>query len=242
MDLKLVISNIYKSYDGKPVLKDCSFSFDRSGTYVLIGPNGSGKSTFFRICGLLEDPDEGEVNYFSGVHILKRDIELRRRITLLLPKVGIFNTTVFKNAAYGLRIRGTKGPKIKEKVDKALEFVGLIHKKNQNALTLSSGETQRLGIARAMVIEPEIFFLDEPVASVDQENTEIIEDIILKMKKEERSIVVIATHDMAQAKRLADRLLLMKDGKITSSSLSSCSIFSEELLESKVSPALSLSR
>lgn len=217
MNLKLTVSNVCKNYDGKPILKNCSFSFDRSGTYILMGPNGSGKSTYFRICALLEDPDAGEVNYFSGADILRKDIELRRRITLLLPKVGVFNTTVFKNAAYGLRIRGMKGPEIREKVDKALEFVGLNHKKKQNALTLSSGETQRLGIARAMVIKPEFLFLDEPMASVDQENTEIIEDILLRMKKQEKSIVVIATHDIAQAERLADWLLLMKDGRIVPS-------------------------
>lgn len=216
MDMKLTVSNIYKSYDGKPILKDCFFSFEKSGTYVLMGPNGSGKSTFLRICALLEGPDKGEINYFSGTNILQKNIELRRRLTLLLPRVGVFNTTVFKNVAYGLRIREMKGNEIKEKVDKALEFVGLTHKKNQNALVLSSGETQRLGIARAMVIEPEILFLDEPTASVDQENTVVIEDIILRMKKKGGSIVVIATHDMPQAKRLADRLLLMKDGRIVS--------------------------
>jgi len=217
MSLLLKVSDIYKKYDGKPILKNCSFSFDRNGTYVLMGPNGSGKSTFFRICALLENPDKGEINYFSGTNILKKDIELRRRVTLLLPKVGVFNTTVFKNAAYGLKIRGMKGPEIKEKVDKALEFVGLIHKRKQNALTHSSGETQRLGIARAIVIEPEVFFLDEPTASVDQENTEIIEDIVVRMKRRGNSIVIIATHDVAQAERLADWLLLMKDGKIVSS-------------------------
>jgi tungstate transport system ATP-binding protein len=214
MDMKLIASNIYKSYDGKPVLKDCSFSFEESGTYVLMGPNGSGKSTLFRICALLEAPDKGEVNYFSGKDILRKNIELRRRITLLLPRIGVFNTTVFKNVAYGLRIRGMKGNEIKEKVDKAMEFVGLTHKKTQNALLLSSGETQRMGIARAIVIEPEILFLDEPTASVDQENTAIIEDIILRMKKKGGSIVVIATHDIAQAERLEDRLFLMKEGRI----------------------------
>lgn len=214
MDLRLTVSNIYKSYDGRPVLNNCSFSFERSGTYVLMGPNGSGKSTFLRISALLESPDKGEVNYFSGKYILKEDIELMRRITLLLPRVGVFNTSVFKNVAYGLKIRGLKVGEINEKVYKALEFVGMSHKSRQNALTLSSGETQRLGIARAMVIEPEILFLDEPTASVDLENTILIEDIILKMKKKGDSIVIITTHDMSQAEKLADWLLLMKDGKI----------------------------
>jgi len=214
MGLAFTISHVYKSYHGKPVLNDCSFSFEKSGTYILTGPNGSGKSTFFRICALLEDPDRGDVNYLSEGSAVAKTIELRRRITLLLPRVGVFNTTVFKNVAYGLMIRGINRDEMTERGMKALDFVGLKHKTNQKALTLSSGETQRLGIARAIVIEPEILFLDEPTASVDLENTEIIEDIILKMKKIGKSIVVITTHNMVQAERLADWLLLMKDGKI----------------------------
>lgn len=215
MSLELIITNIFKRYDREPVLKDCSFSFNKSGTYVLTGPNGSGKSTFLRICSLLEEPDRGEVNFYSEGVLVKKDIELKRRITLLLPKIGVFNTTVFKNIAYGLKIRGLMGHIIEERVKKALDFVGLIRKKNQKALTLSSGETQRLGIARALVIEPEIIFLDEPTASVDQKNTEIIEDIILKMKSDGKSTVVITTHDISQAERLADKLLILQNGKIT---------------------------
>lgn len=214
MSLKLSVTNICKSYNGKPVLKDCSVSFDSAGIYILMGPNGSGKSTFLRICALLENPDEGRINYFSENNILKRDIELKRRITLVLPRVGVFNTTVFTNAAYGLKIRGMGHYEIEKKVNTALEFVGLAHKKNHNALTLSSGEAQRLGIARAMVIEPEALFLDEPTASVDQENTEIIENIILNMKGKNGSTVIIATHDISQAERLAGRMLLMQDGKV----------------------------
>ena len=215
MSLRLNISNVWKSYNGKPVLNACSFSFDKNGVYVLTGHNGSGKSTLLRICALIESPDNGEVNYFSGDNIISKDIGLRRRITLVLPGIGVFNTTVFNNAAYGLRIRGDKSRGIERKVNDVLKFVGLIHKKNHNALTLSSGETQRLGIARAMVIEPEMLFLDEPTASIDNENTKIVEDIILNMKKEGRSKIIIATHDMLQAKRLADCMLLMDEGKIS---------------------------
>ena len=217
MGLTLEISSIYKSYDGKPVLQDCSFPFEKTGTYVLMGSNGCGKSTLFRICASLEEPDKGEVNYLSGGILIEKNMNLRRRITLLLPKVGVFNTTVFKNVAYGLTIRGISKDEITERVVNALDFVGLVHKKNQKALTLSSGEMQRLGIARAMVIEPEILFLDEPTASVDQENTKIIEDIILRMKKMGKSIVIITTHDINQAKRLADCLLFIKDGRIVTS-------------------------
>jgi len=217
MNVRLEVSHLYKSYDGKSVLRDCSFSFDKAGTYVVMGANGSGKSTFFRICALLEDPDRGDVNYWSENTLLQKNIGLRRRITLLLPRIGVFNTTVFRNVAYGLKIRGLKRGQMKEKVDKALEFVGLMHKKEQNALTLSSGETQRLGIARAIVVEPEVLYLDEPTAFVDEENKEIIEDIILRLKKSGNSLVIINTHDRIQAEKLGDWLLLMRDGKIVSS-------------------------
>jgi tungstate transport system ATP-binding protein len=103
---------------------------------------------------------------------------------------------------------------VEERVRRTIAFVGLEKRRDQNALTLSSGETQRLGIARALVLEPEILFLDEPTASVDQENTEIIESIIGAMKKDGRTAVIMTTHDREQAERLADRLLLLKHGSI----------------------------
>ncbi len=213
MSLRLTVTNICKSYNSKSVLKDCSVSFNRGGIYVLMGLNGSGKSTFLRICSLLENPDKGEIKYFSEENFLQNNIELRRKITLVLPKVGIFNTTVFKNAAYGLSIRGAGKEEIEEKVSKILNFTGLAHKRNHNALTLSSGEAQRLGIARAMVIEPEVLFLDEPTVSVDEENTEIIENIILDLKETGRSTVIITTHDIMQAERLSDKVLILRNGR-----------------------------
>jgi tungstate transport system ATP-binding protein len=214
MSLELSSSNIFKSYDGEPVLRGCSFNFDRRQTYVLMGGNGSGKSTFLRICALIEEPDGGELIFSDDGISVEKNLELRRRITLLLPRIGVFNTTVYKNIAYGLRIRRLEEKEIRKRVNGALDFVGLAHKKSQKALTLSSGEMQRLGIARAMVIRPEIMFLDEPTASIDQRNTEIIEEIILNLKKEQRSIAIVTTHDATQAKRLADRLLVMHEGKI----------------------------
>jgi len=228
MSLRLALSNINKNYNGKSVLQDCSFSFDKNEIYILMGPNGSGKSTFLRICALLEEPDRGEVNYFSGDTplnpplvrgevkggILKKDIELKRKITLVLPKIGVFNTTVFKNVAYGLKVRGMRSIEVEDKIQKALELVGLTDKKNQNALSLSSGETQRLGIARALVIEPEVLFLDEPTASLDPRSTTIIEETILNIKKENRLTIIMVTHNIFQAKRLADDVLFMYEGGI----------------------------
>lgn len=213
MSLGLATLNVRKSYGGNDVLKDCSFSFSENRIYVLTGANGCGKSTFLRICCLLEEPDSGEIRYFSQGSTIEKDLTLRRRISLVLPKVGIFNATVFRNVSYGLTIRGIKGERAEKEVLKALEFVGLTHKRNQKAITLSSGETQRLGIARALVIQPEILFLDEPTASVDQRNTGIIEEIVLGMKNESIT-VIMTTHDAGQAERLADTHIQIKDGRV----------------------------
>jgi len=212
--VKLLISHIRKDYDGRPVLKDCSYSFSDPGVYVLMGPNGCGKSTLLRISSLLERPDGGDLLFQDNGAPLVQDISLRRRMTLVLPRTGVFNTTVSNNVAYGLSIRNLQKHAIKDNAQKALAFVGLEHKAKQNARTLSSGETQRLGIARALAIGPEILFLDEPTASVDEENTAIIEAIIANLKKDGRTMVIMTTHDRDQAERLADRLLIIERGSL----------------------------
>ncbi|MBW1650062.1 MAG: ATP-binding cassette domain-containing protein [Deltaproteobacteria bacterium] len=215
--MKLTVSNIYKNYNNTTILNNLTYSFKSDSIYVIMGENGVGKSTFLRICALIENPDAGKIIYYKQDKALKNDIETRRRITLLLPKVGIFNTSVYKNAAYGLKVRGMGKNKIKETACEALDFVGLLHKKDQNALTLSSGETQRLGIARALAFKPEFIFLDEPTASVDYKNTKLIEGIIKKLKKTTGATIIMTTHEKEQAIRVGDKILIIEDTKIRSS-------------------------
>ena len=214
MGLNLEVVRLVKSYNGQAVLRECSFGFEPGRTYALLGPNGSGKSTFLRIAALLEPPDAGAVRYWDNGVELPHDLGLRRRITLLLPRIGVFNASVFHNVAYGLKIRGRSGQEVEDRVNEALGSVGLLHKQRQNGLDLSSGETKRLGIARALVIEPEVFYLDEPTANLDQKNAEIIEEIIFSMKTAGKSTIIVVTHDPAQARRLGDHPLVMHHGRI----------------------------
>lgn len=214
MGLTLELSRISKSYNDQQVIRDCSFTFAKGGAYVIMGPNGSGKSTLLRIAALLERPDQGEVKFLNGVTPLNHNIDLKRRLTMVFPRVGVFNTTVAKNVAYGLQIRGMSWEESKERVERALEVVRLTHKKDQRALTLSSGETMRLGLARALAIEPDVLFLDEPTTSIDVANTEIIEQVLLKISQDKKLTLIIVTHDAAQAQRFQGRLLLMQNGKL----------------------------
>ena len=212
--MNLHIDHIRKSYEDREILADCSFAFTGSGVFVLRGANGCGKSTLLRICSLLELPDSGEIRFLDDGSPLPVTTALRRRLTLVLPRTGVFNTSVFHNVAYGLRIRGIGKSGIEAKVKNALSFVGLEQKARQHARTLSSGETQRMGLARALAIDPEILLLDEPTASVDDENTGIIESIIRELNKNGRTMIIMTTHDRDQAERLADRLLTIRNGKL----------------------------
>ncbi len=212
--LKVSLSGISKKYNGRYVLKDCSYAFEQGKIYTVIGPNGSGKSTLLRIASSLEPPDEGHVTYHDGSSTIENNIMLMRRMTLVFPTPTLFNTTVFKNITYGLRIRGLSRNDVAHRVERVLMDVRLMDKINQNALTLSTGERQRLALARAIVLEPEIIFLDEPTASLDPHSVVIIEDIIRGLKKGSQPTIIMSTHNMFQAQRLADRVLFLYEGTI----------------------------
>jgi tungstate transport system ATP-binding protein len=215
MSIILNLKDISKSYGGKSVLTNCTFRFKKRGIYVLRGSNGAGKSTLLRICAMLEMPDKGDISFYSpdGSHLIKNNI-LQRKISLVLPKVGVFNRSVAANVAYPLKIRQIPKNEMIRRVEQILETVGLYHKKNQPALTLSSGETQRMGMARALVIKPKILFLDEPTASIDDENTRIIENLLKNLKQTGRTTIIMTTHDSGQAHRVGDHLLWLKHGRL----------------------------
>jgi tungstate transport system ATP-binding protein len=216
MGLSLELHRIAKAYNGQEILRDCSWVFEEGLTQVIMGLNGSGKSTLLRICALLEPPDRGRVSYLVDKKTLAPDLELKRRLTLLLPSVGVFNTSVFHNVAYGLKIRGVNRREIEKRVMAILEVVGLGERRRQRALDLSTGQAKRLGLARALVLEPEVILLDEPTASLDQENSEIIESIIRKVKAERKAAIIMVTHDPAQAERLGDHVFMLRNGKLES--------------------------
>ncbi len=216
MGLRLELSQISKAYNGLAVLQDCSLNCAAGRATVLMGDNGAGKSTLLRIAALLEEPDQGQVRYFSGERLLAHNLELKRRLTLVLPKLGLFNASVYDNVAYGLKVRGLPRGVIEARVGEVLELVGLADKRQQRALELSSGQAKRLGLARALVLNPEVLFLDEPTTFLDRWNREIIEQGLTEIIKNRDLTLVLVTHDLEQARRLGDRLVVLDAGKIVS--------------------------
>jgi len=216
----LEVKNIKKTYDTKTVLDIDYFSFLEGKIYALVGPNGSGKTTFLNILNLLEKPDEGQI-FFWGQEINNKEsnsnsdiLKIRRRMTLVNQDPFLFHSTVYDNLAYGLKIRGIPPQVQQERIRGALNKVGLPGFENRKAYQLSGGEAQRVVIARALVLEPEILFLDEPTANVDQRHLEIVEKIIQKINEELKTTVILTTHDLSQAYRLAEEVISLLEGKI----------------------------
>ena len=207
---------LYQKHGEQDTLKNINIRVGKSETFALIGPTGAGKTTLLRLIDLLDLPTSGRI-YFDGTDVTESGrvrLEARRRMAFVLQKPVVFNTSVYGNIAYGLKWRGTEENSIHQKVNSILEMVNLSAYKNRNARTLSGGEVQRVAIARAIAIEPEILLLDEPTANLDPISTSRIEELITDIVHQYNTTIIMATHDMAQGQRLADRIGVLIDGEI----------------------------
>jgi tungstate transport system ATP-binding protein len=210
------VRSLYKRYGEKEALKNINIKMERGEVLALIGPTGAGKTTLLRLLDLLDSPTSGKI-YFDGMDVTasgKIRLEARRRMAFVIQKPVVFNTTVYDNIAYGLKWRGVGKSNIRQKVDSILEMVNLSDYKNRNAKTLSGGETQRVAIARAIAIEPEVLLLDEPTANLDPISTSRIEGLITNIIHRYDTTIIMATHDMSQGQRLADRIGVLINGEI----------------------------
>ncbi len=210
------LRNIDQTREARDILKDINISIDRGEVFAMIGPTGAGKTTLLRIIDLLDIPSRGRI-YYDGVDVAtseKARLKLRRRMAFVLQKPVVFNTSVYDNVAYGLKWRGMNTQQIREKVNAILESTQLTEYAKRNARTLSGGEMQRVAIARAVATDPEVLLLDEPSANLDPVSAGKIEDILTGIIKQRDVTVVMATHDMAQGQRLADRIGVLVNGEI----------------------------
>ncbi|MCL0053092.1 phosphate ABC transporter ATP-binding protein [Dehalococcoidales bacterium] len=208
--------SLYKRYGEKEALKNININIEKGEVLAIIGPTGAGKTTLLYLLDLLEMPTSGRI-YFDGVDVTqpgKVRLEARRRMAFVIQKPVVFNTSVYDNIAYGLKWRGVEKSSLRHRVNSILEMVNLSADKNRNARTLSGGEAQRVAIARAIAIEPEVLLLDEPTANLDPISTSRIEGLITNIIHQFDTTIIMATHDMAQGQRLADRISVLINGEI----------------------------
>jgi len=208
------IRNLIKEYDSHCVLELPELDIYPGEIFAVVGPSGAGKSTLLRMLNFLERPTYGSITFGSREFTEDTDfpLELRRRVTTVFQRPILLNQTVRENVVYGLKLRGQK--KTNGDAPSVLEQVGLMHLADQRAATLSGGEAQRVALARAMVIQPDVLLLDEPTANLDPYNIKLIENIILKINQDHHTTLILVTHNIFQARRLAQRVGLILDGKL----------------------------
>lgn len=227
--MNIRIEKVRRIYGKKIVLDIENMEFERGGIYGIIGPNGSGKSTLLKIIAGLEQSNFGSVYYNEE----KLNNRLLRYITYTKQNPYLLNTSVFENVAYPLRVRKYKKKDIIQRVNSILNEFGINDLRYQNATKLSGGESQKVALARAMVFDPKILLLDEPTANIDPNSIEIIEENILKKNKKLGTTIIVVTHNIAQAKRICDKIIFIKDGRIVEFNEAEKLIYSPENEETK---------
>jgi tungstate transport system ATP-binding protein len=218
-DIVLQLTNVTKAYGAAPpVLTIPDLKLVRGQTCALVGHNGSGKTTLLRILGLIERPTTGSVLLDStpAWNGATNRMSLARRITMVTHPPFLFNRSVNYNIGYGMRLRGMPRKAVQEKTRAVLAVVGLESFRRRDARKLSSGEQQRIALARALALEPEVLLLDEPTASVDRKHAEDIEFLIKRLASGQNMTVIFSTHNYHQAAALAERIIPLYDGRIES--------------------------
>jgi phosphate transport system ATP-binding protein len=211
-------------YDGVPAVRGASLSIRQGEVLALIGPSGCGKTTLLRTLNRLTEltPNASHAGRITldGEDIDElEDTRLRTRVSMVFQQPNPFPMSIFDNVAFALREQGRRRPRRRElepAVRRALERAGLYEEVrgdlDRPALRLSGGQQQRLCIARAIATDPEILLMDEPCSALDPRSTAVIEELILTLRRE--LAIVIVTHNLQQARRVADRVAFMYLGDV----------------------------
>ena len=205
------IEQLKHTYQGRTVLDIAQLTVPEGHVLALVGPSGAGKTTLLRLLNFLEPPTAGVIRFAGESVHGAAPLAVRRQVTTVFQRPVLQRSSVRRNVAYGLQLRGIVPD---GQVDVMLAQVGLAAFAQQPARLLSGGEMQRVALARALVIRPRVLLLDEPTANLDPYNVGLIEDIIRRANAEQGLSVVLVTHNVFQARRLAQHTGLLLGGRL----------------------------
>jgi len=209
----LELIDIFKSYEGKPILSGASFRVQAGETVCLLGASGSGKSTLLRIIAGLEKAEGGKI-FFDGQDLAAVPPH-RRDFSLVFQDYALFpHLNVYENIAFGMRMKKVFQPKIDARVDGLLELVNLTGFEQRRVTELSGGEQQRVALARALASAPRLMMFDEPLGALDKT---LKDDLLQQLRRILRGAnipAVYVTHDEDEALAIADRILSLRAGKL----------------------------
>lgn len=210
--------NVYKIVDlsmdfgAKHALNGITVNVQQ-GTLGIIGKSGAGKTTLLKVLAGLQTQTKGDL-VFKDTPVSSGTLpELRRKVTMIFQSPLFLRGSVNTNLSYGLRLRGLTEEQIHSKIESALILVSLEGYGERDARSLSGGEQQRIALARALILDPEVLLLDEPTSNLDPVNASIITDLLIQ--ESSNRTIIIATHDLEQVKRVAKRVIFLEDGFIT---------------------------
>ena len=208
--LPLRVSGLSLTRNNEVLLRDINFEIDNAGITLIMGPNGAGKSILMRLLHGLDKPDSGLIEWGDKLS----NQQPSQRQAMVFQKPVLLRRSAASNIDFAIRLNGPTNPKLCNDV---LNIVGLSGMAKRPARSLSGGEQQRLALARALAVKPDILFLDEPTANLDPASTKIIEDIVLAQKQAGTKIIFV-THHIGQAQRIGDDVLFLNRGRLTEQS------------------------
>ena len=201
----------------RPAVDGCSFTIKVGELVVILGPSGCGKTTLLKMVNRLYEPTAGQI-YLDGQNIRKLKVtKLRRQIGYVIQQSGLFpHMTAAQNIAVTPQLLGWPRPKIQMRIDELLTLVDLNpdEYRHRYPAHLSGGQQQRVGLARALAGNPKVMLMDEPFGAIDAITRTTLQDEILKLQRQLKKTILFVSHDVEEALRLADRILIMKEGKI----------------------------
>lgn len=215
------IKNLSKSFGDNEVLKGINLSINKGDDLIILGRSGSGKSVTIKCLVGLVEADEGEINVFGTDITKSKDTELneiRSRIGFLFQNGALYDSmSVRQNLAFTLKHHDRNIPpeEVEKRIIESLESVGLEEAIDLMPSELSGGMRKRIGLARALIIKPEIMLYDEPTSGLDTITSREITELMLSIQKKNKTTSIIITHDMASAKLAGSRIMILKDGVIT---------------------------
>jgi tungstate transport system ATP-binding protein len=210
----LALRNVAVHHGDHVALQDASVEVYTGDVVALIGPNGAGKSTLLRVMGMLQLPSQGTVRFRGENALDGNQLALRRRIATVFQEPLLLNTSVYQNAALGLKLRGVSRNEMERRLRPWLERLGIAHLAARSTRTLSGGEAQRTSLARALVLEPELLLLDEPFSALDPGSREALVRDFQRIVRETEITTVLVTHDRHEAFALANRVGVLHQGRL----------------------------
>jgi len=213
----IVFDNVRKSYGKKTVIPNLNLSIAEGTITVLVGPSGCGKTTTMKMINQLIQPSAGKI-YVNGSNALDiSPVELRRNIGYVIQQVGLFpHMTIEENVTLVPRLKKQAGQVDRKKVDRMLRLVGLNpdEYRHRYPRELSGGQQQRVGVARALMSDPPIVLMDEPFSALDPITREQLQDELIRLNQELNKTIIFVTHDMDEALKIADQIIVMQDGNV----------------------------